>query len=124
MEEKIFNLFLFISDGIIKEIGAFFHKKSGNDESKLSFLQSMIEQDLSKVKRYPVPKRYIIYDENNLEKSGFIRYQSYQDLALTGNQIDFFEEIFEDLKAPKNPLMCITPVVDGKLIINGYMKLS
>lgn len=123
MKERIYNLFLIISDDIIREIGAVCHEQSGNDAQKLTFLQSKIIEDLAKAKRYPVPDRYVLIGGKN-SIPGLIRYQSYQELAFTGDQLEFFEEVFEDLRAPRDPLMCITPIVNGKPMIDGYSSIS
>ena len=124
MKERIFNLFLIISDDIIREIGAVCYEQSGSDAQKLVFLQSKVIEDLEKAKRYPVPNRYVLVSEKKPGIPGLIRYKSYLDLAITGDQLEFFEEVFADLKAPQNPLMCITPIVDGKPLIDGYASVS
>ena len=54
---------------------------------------------------------------------GLIRYQSYVQLASIGKQIEFFEEVFQDLGASHNPLMCVTAIVDGQPQIEGFGKL-
>jgi hypothetical protein len=41
-----------------------------------------------------------------------------------GRQTEFFEEIFQDLEAPKNPLMCVTPIVHGQSMIQGVERWS
>lgn len=43
MKELIFNLFLFIEDGNIYELGAVVHYKDGTDPDKISFLQAQVE---------------------------------------------------------------------------------
>jgi len=124
MQEKLFNLFLFVTDDVIREIGAVRHKHSGTDAEKLAFLQSQVATDFPIAKRYSVPNRYVLVQPKGIRKRGALRYQSYVQLAAIGKQIEFFEEIFEELEAPHNPLMCITPIVDGQLRVDGIDKLS
>lgn len=46
MTEKIVNLFLYINDEIIREIGAQWHDHAGTDEEKMSFLQSRVNPSI------------------------------------------------------------------------------
>lgn len=124
MQEKLFNLFLFVTDDVIREIGAVRHKCGGTDAEKLAFLQSQVATDFPIAKRYPVPNRYILVLPKGIKTRGLLRYQSYVQLAAVGKQMEFFEEIFEELGAAHNPLMCVTPIVDGHLRIDGIEKLS
>jgi hypothetical protein len=41
-----------------------------------------------------------------------------------GRQAEFFEEIFRDLGAPKNPLICVNPIVYGKPMIQAVERWS
>jgi hypothetical protein len=43
-----------------------------------------------------------------------LSFEAYSYLARTGKAIWLFEGPLQDLKAPKRPLVCITPIVDGK----------
>ena len=115
MSEPIFNLFLFVSSGkIIYELGVVSHNFEGTDKQKLSFLAKQVSSDFLKAKKFPVPKRYQLSDVETGKTSNGIRYQSYITMASSGMHLDLFEEIFEALNAPPQPLMCITPIVNGK----------
>lgn len=59
MAEKIFNLFLFIENDIVVELGGKFHKRDGSEEEQLSFLQSQIEEDFKSAKRFKVSDKSI-----------------------------------------------------------------
>ena len=118
MAEKVFNLFLIIENDIIVEIGGKFHKRDGSDEEKLSFLQSKIEDDIKSARRFKVPDKYISVVKNNTKNA--ISYDCYMEMVETGEYLDFFEEVFKSFFAPQNPIMCITPIIDGRPKINGY----
>ena len=119
MKEKLFNLFLFVMGDIIHEIGAVCHERAGTDAQKLAFLQSQVATDFPVAKRYPVPDRYILAGDRGVAAPGGLRYQSYLKLTAMGRQTEFFEEVFQHLGAPENPLMCVTPIVNGQPMIQG-----
>ena len=56
LNERIFNLFLFISDGIIRELGGSSHEVDGSDEEKFLFLQRHVETDVTQLagSRFPI----------------------------------------------------------------------
>lgn len=120
MNEQIFNLFLFIKNEIIYELGAVSHYKDGSDQEKLAFLQESVFTDIKKVKRFPVPERYAILEQElrTNKKTTGLRYATFKALASMGRRLEIFEEIFQVFKGASNPLVCITPVVDNTLRID------
>jgi hypothetical protein len=124
MKEKLSNLFLFVMGDITHEIGAVCHEQAGSDAEKLAFLQSQVATDFPAAKRYSVPDRYLLAGDGGAAVSGGLRYQSYLQLAAMGRQAEFFEEVFQELGAPKNPLMCVTPIVYGKPMIQAVERWS
>jgi hypothetical protein len=124
MKERVFNLFLFCTDDIIRQLGAICHEISGSDEEKLAFLQSRVSTDFPTAKRYPVPDRYVLVLPGSPGRPGLLRYQTFRELASVGKQIELFEEIFEDQGAPRNPMMCVTPIVDGQPRIESFERWS
>ncbi|MCL6097310.1 MAG: hypothetical protein AB1775_02545 [Bacteroidota bacterium] len=42
-------------------------------------------------------------------------YKKFSKLESNGMQYRLFEEIFEKFNVPQNPLICVTPVVDGEV---------
>ncbi len=124
MREKLFNLFVYLKedDQIIDRIGGVCHKRDGTENQKLAFLQSQVKFDFSKAKRYPVPARYKMVVDGKAT-AGRIGYQAFNQLAGIGKQIEFFEEVFEDLGAGDSPLMCITVIVDGQPRIEAVEKV-
>lgn len=51
MIEKIYNLFIFIKNNIIYELGVAVHEIKGTDSEKLAFLQTHVHTDLKKAIR-------------------------------------------------------------------------
>ena len=128
MTERIFNLYLFIqsrlaSSGIIQELGATVHEYSGTDAGKIAFLQSQAEADLTEAQRFPVPERYVLVAVNSdITRSG-LDYRGYEGLVQGGRHLELFEEVFQTINAPADPLICITPDVDGKVEIKAFQKI-
>lgn len=123
MTEPTFNLFLFISDEVITGIGATVRKQSGTDTEKLRCLQDSVADDCRVCKRYQVPARYVMVRDGRAHQRR-IGYVAFKQLASIGRQIEFFEEVFQDLGAPQNPLMVVTPVVDGHPRIDDVTDLA
>ncbi|MCL4550970.1 MAG: hypothetical protein M1495_20655 [Bacteroidetes bacterium] len=42
-------------------------------------------------------------------------YKKFSKLESNGLQYRLFEEIFGKFNVPQNPLICVTPVVDGEI---------
>jgi hypothetical protein len=110
VQEKIFNLFLFIEDDIVVGLGARCHQAEGSDREKLAYLQRQVKHDLPRAERFAMPKRYHLVFADGRTGTG-IQYQSYQRLAMLQRHLDLFEEIFTHFGASASPLMCITPIV-------------
>ena len=45
----------------------------------------------------------------------FMKYSQFSKLERQGLQFDLFEEIFQKFNAPAQPLVCVTPVVNGEI---------
>lgn len=112
MKEKILNLFLYVENGIIHQIGAVCHFHSGTDAEKISFLQAQVMADYLEAKRYTVPDRYIVVSQG-IDTPNRLTYATYLRLPEIGKQTELFDEVFEDFGASSTPLICITPIVDG-----------
>ena len=118
MKEKTFNLFLFVENEIIVGLGASCHESDGSDGEKLSFLQRQVKYDLPGAFRFPMPKHYHLVFPDGTTGTG-IQYQNYQQLAVLQRRLDLFEEVFPHFGASDSPLMCITPVLNGKAKIEA-----
>ncbi len=53
------------------------------------------------------------FDAPQNKKEQFMLYSKFAKLELQGMQYQLFEEIFRKYEVPQNPLICVTPVVDG-----------
>ena len=113
MKERIFNLYKFVEGGFIREIGVTVRECSGNDNSKMKQLQSKANEDVAHCLRFAVPSRFVVVDASGLMEAGVLTDQTANDLALMNRELELFEELFESVGAPRDPMVCITPVVDG-----------
>jgi hypothetical protein len=113
MSEIVANLFVYVHDGVVEELGVVRHDFEGTDDQKIAFLKSQVVTDASRATRHPLPvaniKTWIRVDATN-----GLPFQMYSYLARTGNALRFFEEPLAAINAPQEPLVCITPIVDGK----------
>ncbi len=109
MEETILNLYLVINDGTIDEFRAVSYNQEGSDDEKITFLKSKAANDFASAKIFSPP-------ENKHGKR--MTYRQFSKLEKAGKQFDLFEGVFQYYRVPDNPLVCLTPVVDGKLIEN------
>lgn len=106
--EIVLNLYVVIESDLIKEFRAKAYNRSGSDDEKISFLKSCAESDFEIAERFDVP----------MNKSGqFMSYKKFAKLERQGKQFHFFEDIFEKYNVPPKPLVCVTPVLDGKILI-------
>lgn len=46
----------------------------------------------------------------------FMKYRQFSRLEERGMHFKLFEEIFTKFNVPENPLVCVTPVVDGEIL--------
>ncbi|MBU0559811.1 MAG: hypothetical protein KJ799_05560 [Bacteroidetes bacterium] len=112
MLENILNVFLIIENEAVIAFRAVSHQISGDDKFKINLLKEKVAEDFSNSKSFEAPK-------NKLGK--FMTYNKFAKLESQGMQYRLFEEIFEYYDVPENPLICVTPVVDGKLL-NGNIE--
>ncbi len=131
MKEYIVNLFLFIDTTcmpgaqVLRQIGASWHEREGTDAEKLAYLQSCVEADFPSSKRYLLPKWCVLVDLSGRAVKGLLTYPTFQKLREVGRQMEVLEDaVFQHCPhAPRQPLMCITPVVDGKVRVEGQIDL-
>jgi hypothetical protein len=113
MSEIVANLFVYVHDEVVEELGVVRHDLEGTDDQKIAFLKSQVIADASRSTRHPLPvaniKIWIGVDATN-----GLPFQMYSYLARTGNALRFFEEPLAAINAPQESLVCITPIVDGK----------
>jgi hypothetical protein len=107
MNEVILNIYIIINDGLVVEFKAFSYEIEGGDDYKINFLKRNASSDFSRAYHFDAPA----------DKHGkFMPYNKFAKLEKRGRQFELFEEIFSSFNVPERPLVCVTPVVDGKII--------
>ena len=107
MTETILNIYLIIEKGFVTEFRANACDVEGDDEDKIKYLKEHAREDFTKAYKFDAPS----------DKSGrFMKYSRFAKLEDKGKHPDLYEEIFETFKIPDRPLICVTPVVDGRII--------
>jgi len=99
VRETAYNLFIYVHGGKISQLGVVAHDLSGTDDEKLAHLTRHVESDHNTAKRY-APRLPTTWAQ-------------YQALSRLGRHLELFEQIFQDVGAPAEPLLAITPIVDG-----------
>lgn len=104
MNETILNIYLIINQGYVTSFRAISYLAEGSDDEKIKFLKSRVKEDFQQSEIFNAPQ-----NRNNQ----FMTYSKFAKLESQGMQYQLFEEIFTKYKVPQNPLICVTPVVDG-----------
>ncbi len=107
LKEIILNIYLIINDDYVVEFRAAAYEKEGGDDYKIKFLKGRAATDLDNAFRFDAPS-----DRNG----NFMKYKKFARLEQRGKQYQLFEEIFSRFEVPEHPLVCVTPVVDGKIL--------
>jgi len=107
MNEIILNIYLVITNGLVVEFRAIAYEMEGGDETKINFLKSKAKDDYEKAFNFDAPVN---------SNGKFMPYKKFSKLEKRGRQFELFEEIFSNYKVPQNPLICVTPVLDGKIL--------
>jgi hypothetical protein len=106
MNEIILNIYLIINNGLVEEFRAVAYEKEGGDDNKIKYLKSRANEDYNKAYKFDAPQ----------DKEGkFMSYKRFHKLEKRGMHFQLFEEIFSKFNVPQNPLICVTPVVDGEI---------
>jgi len=104
--EIILNIYLIIDKGIVTSFKSIAYELDGTDEIKIEYLKNKAKADFPKAFTFDAPKN---------KKNEFMSYNKFHKLEKNGMQYRLFEEIFEKSNAPQNPIVCVTPVVDGEI---------
>lgn len=107
MLEIILNIYLIINNGYVVAFRAKGYEMEGGDNNKIDFLKKHAREDFDSAYHFDAPTN---------KKGEFMKYNKFSRLEKQGMQFQLFEEIFQNFKLPENPLVCVTPVVDGKII--------
>jgi len=107
MNETILNIYLIIENGYVVEYRANAYENDGDDEDKIKYLKERVNEDFSKAYKFDAPS----------DKYGrFMKYHKFAKLEDRGKHPNLYEEIFNQFNISERPLICVTPVVDGKII--------
>lgn len=106
MNEIILNIYLVINNNLVESFKAFAYEMEGGDDRKIEFLKSHAANDYANA---------IVFDSPTDKNGEFMSYNRFHKLEKRGMHFQLFEEIFEKFGVPENPLVCVTPVVDGKI---------
>jgi hypothetical protein len=115
MNEIILNIYLVIDSGKVIEFRVAAYEKEGGDDYKIRFLKGRAAKDFEKTYKFDAPT-----DKNG----SYMPYKKFARLEQRGRQFELFEEIFSSFKVPQNPLICVTPVVDGKILAEEAEEIS
>jgi endonuclease IV len=107
MNEIILNIYLIINNNLVVGFRAIAYEIEGGDDNKIKFLKSKAGEDFDKAYHFDAPVN---------SKGEFMPYRKFSKLEKRGRQFELFEEIFSSFKVPQNPLICVTPVLDGKIL--------
>lgn len=107
MNETIANIFLIINNGYVESFKAKAYEAEGADEDKIEFLKRNAKPDFNSAYHFDAPQN---------KRGDFMKYNKFAKLEKQGRQYELFEEIFQKFQLPEKPLICVTPVVDGKII--------
>jgi hypothetical protein len=98
--EKAFNLFVYTDGKFIHSLGYVCYLVDRDDSSLLELMRSSVGSDYTKAREF------------KLEAS--LLYEDFFSSMRLGTHLYWFEEIFQLENAPHNPLVVVTPVVNGK----------
>ncbi len=107
MEETILNIYLIITDGLVTGFKAKGYKSNEGDNEKILFLKQRARDDFNSAFHFDAPRN---------DKGEFMSYNKFAKLEKRGYHFKLFEEIFQKFKVPEQPLICVTPIVDGEFI--------
>ena len=106
MNEIILNIYLIINNGMVEEFRAVSYEMEGGDDRKIEFLKSKAREDFEEAYKFNAPT----------DKQGkFMSYNRFHKFEKRGMHFQLFEEIFSSFKVAEQPLICVTPVVDGEI---------
>jgi len=108
--ETILNIYLIIQNGFVTSFKVKAYEIEGGDDEKIQFLKTKAKEDYKNAYAFDAPQN----------KNGeFLSYNKFAKLEKQGMHFQLFEEIFSSFSIPENPLICVTPVVDGDLVENN-----
>lgn len=121
--EKIFNIFPICDDRIISHIGFCIHEFVGEDEEKIQYLLSKVEEDSKKYSITEVPSEFKVKLPNGKEING-LTHERYNSLLHNGTDGVLYEEIFQLFGAPQFPLSVSTMIVNGEIKVTEQKRFE
>lgn len=110
MNEIILNIYLIIEKDYVVEYRVVYYEMEGGDDNKINFLKEHAVED------FPHAYKFNAYRDRN---GNFLKYNKFAKLEDKGKHPVLYEEIFSQFDLPEMPLICVTPVIDGKLITSN-----
>lgn len=107
LSETILNIYIVIEDNMVVKFKAKAYDSDDGDNEKIKFLKSRVKQDSNSA---------YVFDAPQNEKGEFMNYSKFAKLEKSGMQFQLFEEIFSSFNVPENPLICVSPIVDGEIL--------
>jgi hypothetical protein len=123
MSERVANLYWIIQDGVIRGRAAWGHTIDGTDEEKLRFLQEHAVEDFKTAFKWGVPEGWV-YVKDGTTSPGMSWDTYCQQLSPLMGDSRWFEDIFQDLDMPQDPLVVVTCVVDGVVTVEGFKEID
>jgi len=106
MNEIILNIYLIINNGLVEEFRVVSYEMEGGDDRKIEFLKTHAKEDYHKA---------VVFNAPSDEDGKFMNYKRFHKFEKRGMHFRLFEEIFQQFEVAEKPLICVTPVVDGKI---------
>lgn len=106
MNEIILNIYLIINNNLVEAFKVVSYEMEGGDDRKIEFLKSRAKEDFSKA---------VVFDSPIDNKGKFMSFDRFYKLEKRGMHFQLFEDIFQKFSVAENPLICVTPVVDGEI---------
>lgn len=105
-----YNIFVYVDDNVISAIGVVVHDIRGRDDEKLKFLRSRTNLDCHAARRFPLERP--------------LPWGRYEAMMRVGSYLAVFEPMFAAIGAPIDPLVVITPIVDGYPSVQAVTDLG
>lgn len=108
MNERVLSIFLLIDKGRITGMKATAVEMAGeSDEEKIMRLKENLLAHFNESKDFPAPTNFL---------GKALSYRQFEKMKERGADSKVFEHIFIEFDAPDEPLILVTPVVDGKFM--------
>ncbi|MFZ4394610.1 MAG: hypothetical protein ACOYOU_03170 [Kiritimatiellia bacterium] len=121
--ERIVNLFVYIEGDRLCSFGAVVHLGQGSDDEKIAFLRDRVAVDAGQATHYPIPTAsFNVW--LGVDTKGDVTFDMFSYLCRIGKALLVFEHVLRSVDVSQQPLVCITPVKDGKPMANILSHLD